>query len=227
MNRVRGRALSDAAAGRTQSLGRKLSEIRRQRGWTLKQVANRSGMAVSTLSKVENHKISLTYDNLIKLAQGLEVDVSDLFSETPALLTSNRRSIARMSDAGLLATKNYDYYYLCRELKNKKMIPIVSVLKARSIEEFGDMVSHSGEEFIFVISGSIEVHTECYEPLALSEGEGIYIDSTMPHAYIGTSEEEAVVLGMCSSPETAEPAADAPVPPADAALPIALGRRVD
>lgn len=79
------------------------------------------------------------------------------------------------------------------------MVPIITRVKARSIEEFGEMLSHSGEEFIFVLEGEIEVHTQYYEPVHLKTGEGIYIDSTMAHAYVKVGEEEATVLGICSS----------------------------
>lgn len=183
------------------SLGDKVRQFRRARGWTLQMMADRCGLSISTLSKVENHKISLTYDSLIKLAEGIGVDVSELFSDTPSLVSSNRRSVARLDDAWTLKTDNYDYHYVCQELLNKKMIPIITRVKCRSIEEFGEKLSHPGEEFIFVISGAIEVHTEHYKPLRLEAGEGVYIDSTMPHAYICVSAETAVVLGVCSSPE--------------------------
>jgi hypothetical protein len=102
-----------------------------------------------------------------------------------------------------VSTPNYDYYYFCSELSNKKMIPILTNVKARSIEEFGEMLSHSGEEFIFVVRGAIYAYTQYYEPLYLEAGEGVYIDSTMPHAYICASKEIAQVLGICSSPEIA------------------------
>lgn len=217
--------MTDTQQTRAQELGRNLRQIRKSKKLTLKQVADRSGMAVSTLSKVENHKISLTYDNLIKLAQGLEVDVSELFLESPNSLASNRRSIARMLDSPLLSTNNYDYYYLCQELKNKKMIPIMSVLKAHSIEQFGEMLSHSGEEFIYVVSGVVDVHTGGYEQLRLNAGEGVYIDSTMPHAYVSVGDDDAVVLGICSSPETAAAAIEGKIQSADAVPALRLTRR--
>jgi len=187
---------------KTTALGEKLRQLRRERRWTLQTMADRCGLSISTLSKVENHKISLTYDSLIKLAEGMDLDVSELFSDTPTLMASNRRSIARQAEASRLETRNYDYLYVCQELRHKKMIPIITRVKSRSIEEFGEMLSHSGEEFIYVVSGAIDVHTAHYEPLHLEVGEGVYIDSTMPHAYVCASDEDALVLGVCSSPES-------------------------
>ncbi len=73
-------------------------------------------------------------------------------------------------------------------------------IRAHSAHEFGELVRHQGEEFIYVLEGRIEVHSEFYDPVALETGEGIYIDSSMGHAYVvGEGCEEALVLGVCSS----------------------------
>ncbi|NLB58940.1 MAG: cupin domain-containing protein, partial [Gammaproteobacteria bacterium] len=56
------------------------------------------------------------------------------------------------------------------------------------------------EEYIHVLEGAIEVHTEFYDPIAVAAGEGIYIDSNMGHAYIAAEGcDEALLLGVCSS----------------------------
>src|SRR3982751_3797622 len=74
--------------------------------------------------------------------------------------------------------------YLCTELRRKRMIPVLTRIRATSLNEFGDLVRHSGEEYVHVLEGSIVVHSEFYDPVALRAGEGIYIDSNMGHAYI-------------------------------------------
>jgi mannose-6-phosphate isomerase-like protein (cupin superfamily) len=80
------------------------------------------------------------------------------------------------------------------------MIPLITRIRAHSAREFGDLVRHQGEEFIYVIEGRIEVHTEFYDPVVLGPGETIYIDSSMGHAYVVAEGcEEALVLGVCSS----------------------------
>ena len=59
---------------------------------------------------------------------------------------------------------------------------------------------HSGEEYIYVLEGRIEIHTEFYDPIVLEAGESIYIDSNMGHAYVAAEGcDEATVLGVCSS----------------------------
>jgi transcriptional regulator with XRE-family HTH domain len=180
----------------------KLSEIlrslRRQRGWTLQQVSERSGLPVSTLSKVENDQLTLSYDKLMTLADGLDVDVAELFSQpardsAPAMPTG-RRSLTMPGEGRAFESDNYVDHYLCADLRSKLMTPAMSRIKARSIEEFGPLVRHQSEEFVYVISGTVEVHTEFYEPFLMPQGASAYLDSTMGHAYISVGDEDAWVL---------------------------------
>lgn len=185
------------------TLGNLLRGLRSRNGWTLREMSERSGIPVSTLSKVEHDRLTLTYDKLQQLSQRLGIRVSDLFAEAeqkPEAPVTARRSIGRPEQAVQVTTPNYDYHYLCPELRRKRMIPILTTIRAKTVEEFGELVRHSGEEFIYVLSGRIEVHTEFYHPEVLEPGESIYIDSQMGHAYIVADGcEEAVVLGICSS----------------------------
>jgi transcriptional regulator with XRE-family HTH domain len=184
------------------TLGRILRDLRNHRGWTLKEMSERSGIPVSTLSKVEHDRLTLTYDKLLQLSQRLHIRISELFAEgEPAEEgVTARRSIGKIDESVRVTTPNYDYYYLCTELRRKRMIPILTRIRAKSLSEFGDLVRHSGEEYIHVLEGSIVVHTEFYDPVTLHAGEGIYIDSNMGHAYIAAEGcDEALVLGICSS----------------------------
>ena len=187
------------------TLGRILKELRNHRNWTLREMSERSGIPVSTLSKVENDRLTLTYDKLAQLSQRLQIPISELFAETePAEAVTARRSLGRIEDSVRVTTPNYDYYYLCTELRRKRMVPILTRIRAKSLGEFGDLVSHSGEEYIHVLEGTIVVHTEFYDPVTLHIGEGIYIDSKMGHAYIAAEHcDEALVLGICSSDDEA------------------------
>ena len=188
------------------TLGRILKDLRSHRGWTLKEMSEKSGIPVSTLSKVEHDRLTLTYDKLLQLSQKLQIRISELFAEgePAAESVTARRSIGRMDETVRVTTPNYDYYYLCTELRRKRMIPILTRIRAKSLGEFGDLVRHSGEEYIHVLEGNVVVYTEFYDPVALQTGEGIYIDSNMGHAYVaGEGCDEALVLGICSSADEA------------------------
>ncbi|MXO66738.1 helix-turn-helix domain-containing protein [Altericroceibacterium endophyticum] len=181
-----------------------MRSIRARNGWTLKEMSAQSGIPVSTLSKVEHDRLTLSYDKLQQLSRRLNIRMSDLFAENageePAPVVTGRRSIGSIDNAVRVTTDNYDYFYLCTDLRKKRMIPIITRIRAHSAKEFGELVRHNGEEFVYVIEGSIEVHSEFYDPVVIATGEGIYIDSSMGHAYVTAKDcEEAVVLGVCSS----------------------------
>lgn len=186
------------------TIGGLLRSLRNRKGWTLKQMSEQSGIPLSTLSKVEHDRLTLSYDKLLQLSQRLNLRMSELFAEQDEVAVeapvTARRSIGRIADAIRVNTDNYDYYYLCPELRRKRMIPVLTRVRAKSIEEFGELVHHSGEEYIHVLEGRAEVHTEFYDPIVLEVGESVYIDSNMGHAYIAAEGcEEVLLLGVCSS----------------------------
>jgi transcriptional regulator with XRE-family HTH domain len=186
------------------TLGTLLRGLRTRQGWTLKEMSEHTEIPLSTLSKIEHDRLTLTYDKLQHLAQRLNLRMSELFSEpdsdsAPKPVTA-RRSLGSLDKALRVQTDNYDYYYLCTELRRKRMIPILTKVRAKTTAEFGDLVRHPGEEYVHVLEGRIQVHTEFYDPVVLETGQGIYIDSQMGHAYIvDTGCEEAVLLAVCAS----------------------------
>jgi transcriptional regulator with XRE-family HTH domain len=185
------------------TLGRLLRGLRQRNDWTLKEMSQRTGIPLSTLAKVEHDRLTLTYDKLQQLSERLKMRMSELFAEPgegPEPAVTARRSIGRIDRAVRVNTRNYDYYYLCAELRRKRMIPVLTKIRAKSVSEFGELVHHSGEEYIYVLEGRIEIHTEFYDPIVLETGESIYIDSNMGHAYVAAEGcEQATVLGVCSS----------------------------
>jgi transcriptional regulator with XRE-family HTH domain len=187
----------------TPTLGALLRSLRAREGWTLKEMSAKSGIPVSTLSKVEHDRLTLTYDRLQQLSRRLGMRMSELFAESedevvPAVTA--RRSFGDIDRAVRVETPNYDYYYLCTELRRKRMIPVVTKIRAKTPKQFGELVHHTGEEFIFVLKGRIVVNTEFYDSITLGEGEFLYIDSTMGHAYlVAEGCDEAEVLGVMSS----------------------------
>ncbi len=185
------------------TLGSLIRNLRSRQGWTLKEMSEKSGIPVSTLSKVEHDRLTLTYDKLYQLSQRLGMRMSELFAEDsdPAMPTvTARRSLGDRANAIHISTPNYDYHYLCAELRHKRMIPVIARVRADSAKKFGDLSRHTGEEFTYVLKGRVVLTTEFYDPVVLSEGQSIYFDSSMGHAYL-TAEgcDEAEVLTVMSS----------------------------
>ena len=184
--------------------GTALKSLRKRNRWTLADVAKRTGIPPSTLSRIENDQISPTYDMLLRLGQGLSIDLSQLLSDAPAEVSSEqpgRRSVNRSADGDTVPMSNHTLRYLSTDLLNKQMTPILSEYRARSLEEFGPLMRHEGEEFLYVLEGELELHTECYSPLILKAGESIYFDSRMGHGYVARGTQTCRALSMCTVPQ--------------------------
>ena len=186
--------------------GRVLKSLRQANGWTLADVSRRTGLQVSTLSKIENDKLSLSYDKLARLSRGLEIDIGVLFSSEavapPPAAVTGRRSITRAGEGRQIETETYESLYPATDLLNKRFVPIVSEIRARSLEEFSEMIRHPGEEYTFVLEGTVELHTRLYAPVRLETGDSIYFDSGMDHAYVAVGQARCRVLTICSGDES-------------------------
>jgi DNA-binding Xre family transcriptional regulator len=200
--------------------GAVLKAQRRKHGWTLAEVSQRTGLPLSTLSKIENDKMSLSFDKLLRLSSGLEVDISALFngdaSEHGLPGGTGRRSVTRAGEGKAIETPNYSHLYPAWELLNKRIIPIVAEPHARSLEEFGELIRHPGEEYAFVLEGEVDLYTSLYAPVRLKTGDSIYFDSGMGHAYIAVGDGPCRILSLNSAPETQLIAASSGRPRAEA-----------
>lgn len=186
--------------------GAMLKALRLQKGWKLSDVAEKTGFPVSTLSKIENDKVALTYDKIARLSKGLNVDIGVFFAQDAALppvaLATGRRSIVRKGDGMLIETDTYRHLFVATELLNKRFVPIIGESFVKSFDQFGELIRHAGEEYTYVLEGALELHTELYAPVRLEAGDSIYFDSGMGHAYIDVGLTPCRVLTICSGEES-------------------------
>jgi len=186
--------------------GETIRTLRKRGGLTLSDLSSKTGLAVSTLSKVEKGQVSLSYDKLMLISRGLGVDMAQILDSAPHPggrgVGSGRRVLHRIGEGQLVETQSYKQLYLATEMLSKRLIPMIGEVKARTVqeffEEFGDYIRHPGEEFIYVLEGEIEFHTEFYAPVRLKAGESMYFDSEMGHAYLKASEETCRGIVVCS-----------------------------
>jgi transcriptional regulator with XRE-family HTH domain len=185
-------------------IGQVLRERRQYHGWTLADLAERTGVSKSTLSKIENDQISPSYQSIIQLCAGLGIEIGDLVvpsgaaKSEPRALTG-RRSISYAGSGLTLGDSHFTYTYLCTEIAHKRIVPMVIDIAVHAIHDLEGLWTYPGEEFLYVLEGEIELHTEFYETARLGAGDAVYFDSTMGHAYIAAGDRPAKVLAACSS----------------------------
>lgn len=178
-----------------QELGKRVKEIRLQQNLTLEEASKLTGLARSTLSKIENEQISPTFSAVSKLVKGLGIDIPQLFSKSENKTGSGgRRDITLAGEGKPRLTPTYEHKILGSQLLNKKMLPYHTTIRARSFDEFDGWVRHQGEELLYVLTGSVVFYTEFYEPVSLDVGDSAYYDCEMGHAVISSSDEDAEIL---------------------------------
>lgn len=178
-----------------------LKSLRQSKNWTLADVSQRTGVPASTLSRLENDQISPTFNQLMMISEGLEIDLASLFSslkEDPGKNAAGRRSINLDDDGEVLELRNVTMRYLSTDMLNKKFAPVEVVVRAQSVEEAGGFMRHEGDEFLYILEGEMELFTEYYAPLILKQGHSIYFDSSMAHTYVARGGKPCRCLSVCT-----------------------------
>jgi len=176
------------------SLAARVKFLRSEKGMTLRQLSEASGASFSNLSKVETGKLSPTFDTMERIARGLGVSISDLLAFESTQGEAGRMTVTRKGDGVVHKTPHYTYQALCNEVTDKSLIPLIVKIHAREMKKFGEMLSHEGEEILFVLDGQVEVQSEFFSPVVLNKGDCIFFDSTMGHACLTKGLTDATVF---------------------------------
>jgi transcriptional regulator with XRE-family HTH domain len=181
-------------------IGERLLELRKSRGLTLAALAKLTGISEATLSRAENDIASPNAHNLYVLAKALEVDITTFFRTDSVSFGAGLRSITRRDAGDKRSTERYDFELLCADLAHKNMMPSKNHITAKNLEDAGGLRGHEGEEFVYVLKGAFYLHSEQYVPALLEEGDSMYFDSNMPHAYVAADEDGADILSLTMMP---------------------------
>ncbi len=176
-----------------------LKTLRNKAGLTLNELARHAGVASSTISKIESGQLSPGYDIITRLADGLGVDVAELFRPNIAAAPTGRRAVTRRGQGERHETDYYKYEILASDVARKDFLPLIANVKARSRFDWDTLPSHEGEEMVYVLEGKVTVFSEHYEPLELEFGDSVYFDSRSGHALVSTSDEDARILWVSSA----------------------------
>jgi quercetin dioxygenase-like cupin family protein len=165
-------------------LGEKLQRIRQDRGLALSTLASRSGLSEDQLEAFEASRAIPTIGELSQLATVLDVSLGHFFQRGLAerrvevVRAPDRWTVQPKSDAA--RTLNYRYQSLSYNLTDKLMAPFLVEVPPDDRAEVPTS-THQGEEFLFVLSGQLEV-TVGGEVHRLGPGDAIYFDSHLEHS---------------------------------------------
>lgn len=183
-------------------LGLSLREHRKARRLTLKDLSGHSGVALSTLSKMELGQISVSYEKLAAVARALSLDVGQLLDARAAVPEPGAaKPVVVWSEAGgapAYSSGNYHYGALAASFPGKRMTPMHGRILARSRGQFPDFIRHAGQEFVVVLSGRVRIEFETGDTVEVGRHESAYFDSGVGHIYLSLGRGDAQVLVVMS-----------------------------
>lgn len=184
--------------GKSPPIGETVQVMRKESGMTLNDLAQRAGISLSAVSKIENGQVSPTYETILRLATGLNVEVTELFGSKAREPAAGRLVVTRAGDGICQSTPHYEYQMLCAGLATKEFTPLLTRINARKVSDFNELQGHIGEEFFYVLSGRVILHSTHYAPIELQPGDSCYFDSSMGHALTSQGEAEATILWIAT-----------------------------
>lgn len=171
------------------SVGKRLRELRTGSGYSMKKLAQKSGLAVNTLSLIENEKTSPSVHTLEQLACALEIPLTCFFKPSdakPRIIKTQPGHRNKMILEGMLIED-------CGlGLEEQSMQPLIVTLPS-GMDEISGSSHHTGYEFVYCLLGQVDYFIENIK-YSLHEGESLAMDATLPHRWINPCQEPAVYL---------------------------------
>lgn len=184
-------------------VGSKIKGIRESKSLSVEEIAERSGLSVEQVNSIENDENLPSLGPLIKIARALGVRLGTFLDDSDALgpvvcrAEEHNNSISFSNDASD-ARKNMEYFSLAKEKAGRHMEPFIIDIQPSEEKDF-KLSAHEGEEFIFVLSGELEIEYG-KEKYLLKEGDSIYYDSIVKHHVHGVAGKAARILALVYIP---------------------------
>jgi transcriptional regulator with XRE-family HTH domain len=163
----------------TQQAGVAVRKLRLAKGWTLQELSDKSGVPLSTLSKLELGQSSLTYDKILRICSALDIDpglsILQQASVTPS--PSARRAVVRAGEGETLPFGKHAAKVGAQDLLSKTFTPMMLTLQP--VE--GPRQTLPGEAYIHVLTGVAVLLTDVYAPLRLTAGDALFFDGGTEH----------------------------------------------
>ncbi len=186
-------------------VGAKIRGFRESKNISVEEIAQRSGLSVEQINSIENDVNLPSLGPLIKIARALGVRLGTFMDDNDALGPVVCRAADREANTSISfsngatdARKHMEYHPLAQQKAGRHMEPFVIDINPEQNPEF-QLSAHEGEEFIFVMSGEVEI-IYGKDKYALHEGDSIFYDSIVKHHVHGAPGKSAKILAVVYIP---------------------------
>ena len=173
-------------------IGRKIKQLRIQKGLTLEELASRSELTKGFLSQLERELTSPSIATLNDIVEALGSSLAEFFKEE-----EQEQLVFHKKDFFVDEREIYTINWIVSNTQKNAMEPILIELP-----QGGDsfvMDPHSGEEFGYVLTGSVVLVTDTAS-YPVRKGETFYLDGKSTHYIRNDNKQTAQVLWVCTPP---------------------------
>lgn len=191
--------------GNNKVIGEKIKSIRESRQLTLDEVSKRSGLSVHQIECIEGNMEFPSLAPLIKIARVLGVRLGTFLDDQSELGpvicrkkdSTDENSISFSNNASV-SHKHMEYHSLSQDKSGRHMEPfLIDIAPSKDVNFI--LSTHEGEEFIYVLSGVVEINYG-KNTYILEEGDSIYYDSIIAHHVHAANGTQARILGVVYTP---------------------------
>ena len=174
------------------TIGKRLKELRQERDWTLADVAKRSEVALSSLSRIETGRMTGTLESHIQIAKAFGIRMAELYADldsTAHPVEIHCGTSGKGAHLTLLTKGN---------LNKRKMLPALVSLAAGKSTPL-QCSSFGSEKFLYLLKGKVELNVG-QERFVLQSGESAYVQVSVSHQMKNVGSGAAEILSISSPP---------------------------
>jgi quercetin dioxygenase-like cupin family protein len=175
----------------------KMKNLRRRKKISLTELSEKTGYSEAYLKKIEENEVIAPVSVILSVAQAFSVATEDLLLSRQAKKQRNKE-IKERKETFDKRTENYSYKVLTPRGKHKHLnafkVTIEPLQEHRAVA-----YHHTGEEFIYVLSGEMEIKIG-RTVHGLKTGESIHFDSSKSHILRSISKKPTVILVTIYTP---------------------------
>lgn len=184
-------------------VGDRIKSIRESKSMTVEQLAEKAGLTVEQIQRIENDIDLPSLSPLIKISHALEVRLGTFFDDQsvsgPVICRKDKYSDSiSFSNNAIQSRKNMEYHSLSKSKTDRHMEPFIIDVAPTEKNDFV-LSTHEGEEFIFVLEGTMEL-SYGKNTYLLECGDSVYYDSIIPHHLHGYEGQAAKILAVIYTP---------------------------
>lgn len=187
----------------TKFVGEKIKSLRETKNITIEELAERSGLALEQVHRIEDNIDLPSLAPLIKIARVLGVRLGTFLDDQSELgpVVCRKKEMPdsiSFSNNAIQSRRHMQYHSLSKSKADRHMEPFIIDVEATPDVDF-ILSSHEGEEFIMVMEGIMEI-SYGKNTYILEEGDSIYYDSIVPHHVHAYEGQAAKILAVIYTP---------------------------